>query len=123
MSERNLTTACACLSILLLGGLSSGCATTAQTPAPAVPAPQTAPEGAVPIHQSVRLEGELTDNGMGCTALRTADGRLYTFARDLEGTKKGERIWVEGNVVKQGGCAVGVSVMPHRAGLVAASGR
>jgi len=70
------------------------------------------------LNQPVHLEGELTDNGMGCAALRTRDGSLFTFARDLEGPKKGERIWIDGYVTAGKGCRLGTNVMPERAGLI-----
>lgn len=65
--------------------------------------------------RTIVVQGELTDNGLGCSALRGADGTLYTLARELEGTTKGEQIRVEGYVVPAEGCAVGVNVMPRRA--------
>ncbi len=68
--------------------------------------------------QPIHVEGVMTDNGMGCTALRTADGSLYTFAHDLEGSKKGERVWIDGYVTAGRGCQVGTYLMPERAGLV-----
>ncbi len=78
------------------------------------------------LNQPVHVEGVLTDNGMGCAALRTTDGSLYTFARDLEGPKKGEHIWIDGYVTTGKGCRLGTNIMPERAGVlteqVAASG-
>lgn len=76
----------------------------------------TAPTAA--LNQPVHLEGVLTDNGMGCAALRTRDGSLYTFARDLEGPKKGERLWIDGYVTTGKGCRLGTNIMPERAGVV-----
>jgi hypothetical protein len=70
------------------------------------------------LNQPVHVEGVLTDNGMGCTALRTRDGSLYTFARDLEGPKKGERLWVDGYVTTGKGCRLGTNIMPERAGVI-----
>ena len=69
-------------------------------------------------NQPVHLEGVLTDNGMGCSALRTSDGALYTFARELEGSKKGERIWIDGHVTTGKGCRAGTIIMPEHAGLM-----
>jgi len=70
------------------------------------------------LNQPVHVEGVLTDNGMGCAALRTRDGSLYTFARDLEGPKKGERIWIDGYVTTGKGCRLGTNIMPERAGVI-----
>lgn len=69
--------------------------------------------------QPVHVEGVLTDNGMGCTALRTQSGALYTFARDLEGSKMGEHLWVDGYVTTNSrGCRQGTNLMPERAGRI-----
>jgi hypothetical protein len=70
------------------------------------------------LNQPVHVEGVLTDNGMGCAALRTRDGSLYTFARDLEGPKKGERLWIDGYVTTGKGCRLGTNIMPERAGVI-----
>ena len=76
--------------------------------------PQTAPP------QEVRLEGEITKGEFGCYQVKTADGERYSLARDLEGQQVGQKVWVEGYMVKTKGCMPGKSVMPQRAGLVAA---
>lgn len=98
--------------LLLVAALSmsllAGCAGSA-------PAAKTA-AAAGSSERSVTVLGELTDNGLGCTAVRAADGTLYNLARDIEGTEKGQRIWVEGYVVPNKKCPVGLSVMPRRAG-------
>jgi len=73
---------------------------------------------ALALNQPVHVEGVLTDNGMGCTALRTRDGSLYTFARELERPKKGERLWIDGYVTAGKGCRLGTNIMPERAGVV-----
>jgi hypothetical protein len=70
------------------------------------------------MNQPVHIEGVLTDNGMGCAALRTRDGSLYTFARELEGSKKGEHIWIDGHVAAGKGCRLGTNIMPERAGVI-----
>jgi len=79
---------------------------------------KTAALANVASRQPIHVEGVMTDNGMGCTALRTADGSLYTFAHDLEGSKKGERVWIDGYVTAGRGCQVGTYLMPERAGLI-----
>jgi len=100
-----LPTRCLQLSTLLAACLLAACAS----------APPARPHAA--LNQPVHVEGVLTDNGMGCAALRTHDGTLYTFARDLEGPKKGERIWIDGYVTSGKGCRLGTNIMPERAGL------
>jgi len=73
--------------------------------------PQTEPK-------EVRLEGEITQGEFGCVQVKTADGQRYSLARDLEGSKPGQHVWVEGYVVKTKGCMPGLSLMPRRAGIV-----
>ncbi len=73
--------------------------------------PQSAP-------QEVRLEGEITKGEFGCYQVKTANGERYSLARDLDGQQVGQKVWVEGYVVKAKGCMPGKSVMPNRAGLL-----
>lgn len=73
--------------------------------------PQAAP-------QEVRLEGEITKGEFGCYQVKTADGERYSLARDLDGQQVGQKVWVEGYMVKTKGCMPGKSVMPNRAGLL-----
>jgi hypothetical protein len=68
--------------------------------------------------QAVRLEGELTKGQFGCLQVKTADGERYSLARDLDGSKPGQRVWVEGYLVKTKGCMPGKSLMPQKAGLL-----
>lgn len=93
-----------CLSFLASATLLAGCAGGAAKA-----------RSAASQQEPVVIVGQLTDNGVGCTALRAADGQIYTFARDLEGTKKGETLQIEGYVVQTKGCMVGINVMPRRA--------
>ena len=79
---------------------------------PGAPKPQTNPQ------QEVRLEGEITQGVFGCVQVKTADGQRYSLARDLDGWKTGQHVWVEGYMVKTKGCMPGLSLMPQRAGLV-----
>ncbi|MEA2692518.1 MAG: hypothetical protein QOJ16_1905 [Acidobacteriota bacterium] len=76
--------------------------------------PQTEP-------QELRVEGEISTGQFGCLQVKTADGQRYTLARDLEGSKPGQRVWIEGYVVKTKGCMPGVSLMPRHAGLMDAA--
>jgi hypothetical protein len=98
------------LSPLFAATLLAACASAPPAKSKAVPS--------LALNQPVHVEGVLTDNGMGCAALRTRDGSLYTFARELEGPKKGERIWIDGYVTATKGCRLGTNIMPERAGLI-----
>jgi outer membrane murein-binding lipoprotein Lpp len=91
--------------------LLAGCAGTAPAAKSAAQAPELS-------GRTVTVQGELTDNGLGCKAVRAADGTMYNLARDIEGTEQGQRIWVEGYVISNDKCPVGISVMPRRAGAI-----
>jgi hypothetical protein len=93
----------ALLAALTVAVLLTGCASTASQPAPE--------QG-----RQVRLVGELTDNGLGCPSLRTADGQIYNLARGLEGLENGQQLEVDGYVTTmKRDCGVGTPVMPQRA--------
>ena len=72
----------------------------------------------VPTGEEVRVEGTLTQAEFGCLGVRTADGRRYSIARDIEGSHPGQAVWIEGYVVKTKGCMPGLTLMPQRAGLL-----
>jgi hypothetical protein len=77
-----------------------------------------APKPQTTAQQEVRLEGEITQGIYGCVQVKTADGQRYSLARDLDGWKAGQHVWVEGYLVKTKGCMPGLSLMPQRAGLI-----
>lgn len=95
----------AIVSLALLGGLLlTGCASSAPQQPAASPG------------EYLRLVGELTDNGLGCPSLRTADGRIYNLARGLEGLENGQQLEVAGYVTTMArDCGVGTPLMPERA--------
>jgi hypothetical protein len=93
-------------------------AATALAACASAPPAKSNASAALALNQPVHVEGVLTDNGMGCSALRTRDGSLYTFARELEGPKKGERLWIDGYVTTGKGCRLGTNIMPERAGVI-----
>jgi hypothetical protein len=104
MKTRDLALLLALPLTLLAGACSHG-----------APKPQTKP-------QEVRLEGEIIQGVFGCVQVKTADGQRYSLARDLDGWKAGQHVWVEGYMVKTKGCMPGLSLMPQRAGIVNAGG-
>jgi len=66
--------------------------------------------------EQLKVVGELTDNGLGCPSLRTADGRIYNLARGLEGLENGQQLEVDGYVTTMArDCGVGTPLMPERA--------
>jgi hypothetical protein len=100
----------AALAALVLTGLLTGCASRALPP------------GAIAPGQAVRVVGQLTDNGLGCQSVRTADGTVYTLARGLEGVEYGQTLQLDGYVTEmKRDCGYGTPVMPQRAVRVQAS--
>jgi hypothetical protein len=90
------------MSILVLGLLAmAGCLATtapAATPKPEEPG-------------VLRVQGQLTSEGVECPALKGDDGRLYTLAtRDLKGFKAGDRVVVEGKIVEVSFCMQGTTI-------------
>lgn len=67
-------------------------------------------------------EGEITDEGEGCVAMRDKDGYLYTLIGDLGGAEPGDAIAVEGTFSVESDCAQGETIRVTRTGLPAADG-
>jgi hypothetical protein len=67
-------------------------------------------------------EGELTDEGEGCVAMRDKDGYLYTLTGDLGGAKPGDAIAVEGMFSAESDCAQGETIRVTGIGPPAADG-
>jgi hypothetical protein len=59
---------------------------------------------------TVRLEGTLTDEGVECPAMRSADGRLYTLSGDVREFGRGHRVIVEGTLPDVSVCMQGTTV-------------
>lgn len=55
-------------------------------------------------------EGEITDEGEGCVAMRDRDGYLYTLTGDLGDSKPGDAIAVEGTFSAESDCARGETI-------------
>ena len=55
-------------------------------------------------------EGEITDEGDGCVAMRDRDGYLYTLTGDLGDAKPGAAIAVEGTFSVESECAQGETI-------------
>jgi hypothetical protein len=58
----------------------------------------------------IRVEGRLTDEGVECPALRTADDRLYTLAGSIGEFRVGDRVVVEGTLPDASICMQGITV-------------
>ncbi|HZF13490.1 MAG TPA: hypothetical protein VFE33_32255 [Thermoanaerobaculia bacterium] len=76
------------------------------------------PKQLIPAGEEVRIEGTLTQAEFGCLGVRTADGRRFSILRDIEGSRPGQHVWIQGYVVKTKGCMPGLTLMPRQAGLL-----
>ncbi|MBW3534590.1 MAG: hypothetical protein KY453_05145 [Gemmatimonadetes bacterium] len=60
---------------------------------------------------TVRVEGEVTDEGVECPAIRTPDGTIYTLAGgDTAGLQAGDRVVVEGTIAEMSICMQGITL-------------
>jgi len=62
-------------------------------------------------------EGQITDEGEGCVAMRDRDGYLYTLTGDLGGAKPGDPIAVEGTWSAESDCAQGETIDVTKVGV------
>jgi hypothetical protein len=58
----------------------------------------------------VTVRGTLTDEGVECQALRTAEGELYTLTGDLGGFETGAVVEVEGRIARFSICMQGTTL-------------
>jgi hypothetical protein len=61
----------------------------------------------------VHLAGEVTAEGLRCTALRGDDGRLYTLEGDVFGVRPGDDVQVAARVVRNSACRQGTTLAVH----------
>ena len=64
----------------------------------------------VPMSEPLTIEGELTDEGVSCPALRGDDGELYTLAGDIGELQPGQRVRVTGEVAEVSLCMQGTTI-------------
>jgi hypothetical protein len=72
----------------------------------------------LPAGEEIRVEGTLGQQEFGCLTVRTADGQRFNLAREIEGSRPGQNVWIQGYVVKTKGCMPGPTLMPRQAGLL-----
>jgi hypothetical protein len=65
---------------------------------------------ATPASPIVRVQGQLTGEGVECPAMRSDDGAIYTLLGDLKGLKPGDRVGVEGTRVEISYCMQGTTL-------------
>ena len=66
--------------------------------------------GATPAAGAVKVQGEMTSDGVECPAMRADNGAIYTLLGDLKGFKKGDRVTVEGTRVQMSFCMQGTTL-------------
>jgi len=64
----------------------------------------------------IHREGEVTDEGEGCLAMRDRDGYFYTLTGDLGDVKAGDAIVVEGTWSAESDCVQGETIVVRRIG-------
>lgn len=60
--------------------------------------------------KTVCVKGKLTDEGVECQALRTADNELYTLVGDLQGFQVGDEVYVSGTIAEFSFCMQGTTI-------------
>ena len=65
------------------------------------------------IGKTVCIKGKLTDEGVECQALRTANDELYTLVGDLKGFGIGDEVYVSGTIAEFSFCMQGVTIAIH----------
>lgn len=97
--------------IALFALLFAACTATPPTPAP--PAAENAESGMI-------ITGTVTDEGVECPAVRTADGRLYTVATaDREKLRPGTRVRITGEIAQISTCQQGTTISAERIEILA----
>lgn len=93
------------LMILLL----AGCSAVDQ------PAQRHESEATVKPGQTVTIVGTVTDEGVECPAVRSADGQIYTIAtRDRQQLRAGARVRVTGTIAEMSFCMQGTTISPTK---------
>jgi hypothetical protein len=83
-------------------------ACTATPPAPAPPAAENAESGVI-------ITGTVTDEGVECPAVRTADGKLYTIATsERDKLKPGVRVRITGEIATMSICQQGTTISAEK---------
>ena len=77
------------------------CASSPAAPREVTPNPDT---------NVVKVQGELTNAGVECRAMRADNGSVYTLLGDLKGFKAGDRVAVEGTPVQISFCMQGTTL-------------
>lgn len=70
--------------------------------------------GASAEGEAVRLEGEITDEGVECPAFRSESGVLYTLAGAPDWASPGDRVIVVGTVAEVSFCMQGTTITVQR---------
>ncbi|HET7706315.1 MAG TPA: DUF5818 domain-containing protein [Thermoanaerobaculia bacterium] len=86
-------------------------ACTATPPAPEPPAAGTAENA----ESAMIITGTVTDEGVECPAVRTADGKLYTIATaDREKLRPGTRVRITGEIAQMSICQQGTTLSAEK---------
>ncbi|AFZ31683.1 hypothetical protein Glo7428_3197 [Gloeocapsa sp. PCC 7428] len=61
--------------------------------------------------RTICVKGVLTDEGVECQTLRTADGELYTLVGNLKEFQVGDEVYVAGTVAEFSFCLQGITIV------------
>jgi hypothetical protein len=66
--------------------------------------------GKPPDGKTMKIQGQLTSDGVECPAMKADNGAIYTLLGDLKGFKAGDRVIVEAKPVEISFCMQGTTV-------------
>jgi hypothetical protein len=66
--------------------------------------------GKPPDGKTMKIQGQLTSDGVECPAMKADNGTIYTLLGDLKGFKAGDRVIVEAKPVEISFCMQGTTV-------------
>lgn len=61
--------------------------------------------------KTICVKGTLTDEGVECQTLRTAEGELYTIVGDFKDFQVGDEVYVAGTVAEFSFCLQGITIV------------
>ena len=79
----------------------AACATSSPTPREIAKPSET---------KTMKIQGQLTSDGVECPAMKADNGTTYTLLGDLKGFKAGDRVIVEGTPVEISFCMQGTTL-------------
>ena len=70
--------------------------------------------GKPPEIKTMKIQGQLTSDGVECPAMKADNGAIYTLLGDVKGFRTGDRVIVEGTPVEISFCMQGTTLQVTR---------